>query len=81
MVANAVRVAPAGSTVTVASGRERGWAWAAAVHSRPGEGSTFVLWLPERPAGGVPRATAAPAGDPLARSGPPLTDPQPAAWT
>ena len=120
LVANAVRVAPAGSTVTVASGGERGWAWAAvrdegpgipdddqervfdrfwrgpeqtagrgddqqtglglaivrqiveshggavALHSRVGEGSTFVLWLPERPTGGVSRAATIPAADPLA---------------
>jgi signal transduction histidine kinase len=116
-----VRVAPTGSTVTVANGQERGWAWAAvrddgpgipvddqdrvfdrfwrgpqnpgspsrtgdrgtglglaivrqiaeshggsiALHSRAGEGSTFVLWLPERPGSDRPRATAAPAGNPL----------------
>ena len=36
-----------------------------AVHSRDGEGSTFVLWLPERSGSGGPRAVAVPAGDPL----------------
>jgi signal transduction histidine kinase len=97
LLSNAVRLAPAGSAVTVATGRDGGWLWLAvadegpgiadtdqprvfdrfwrgvadgtgerrtglglaivrqiveshgglaAVHSMPGAGSTFVLWLP-----------------------------------
>lgn len=37
-----------------------------ALHSAPGVGSTFVLWLPERPAAGRPaRRPRPPSGDPL----------------
>ncbi|SFD69596.1 sensor histidine kinase [Streptomyces aidingensis] len=114
LLSNAVRLAPAGSAVTVACGTRRGWCWAAvrdqgpgiaredheriftrffsgsggttaghsglglaivrqiaeahdgtvAVHSRPGTGSTFVLWFPDR-AAPADRAPRPPAGAPL----------------
>jgi signal transduction histidine kinase len=119
LLSNALRVAPPGSAVTVASGRMQGWAFAAvrdegagiapeqqllvfdrfwrgadgrtgnddrrtglglaivrqiveshggtvAVHSEPGAGSTFVLWLPTISGRGPTRADAPPATDPLA---------------
>jgi len=36
LMSNALRVAPAGSTLTVATGRERGWAWIAVRDEGPG---------------------------------------------
>jgi signal transduction histidine kinase len=36
LIANAVRLAPAGSTVTVAVGSREGWAWAAVRDQGPG---------------------------------------------
>lgn len=37
-----------------------------ALHSRPGAGSTFVLWVPAHPDSGTARNPTAPPGDPLA---------------
>jgi heavy metal sensor kinase len=113
LLENAVRLAPAGSRIRVATGREGGWAWVSVadqgpgilpedqprvfdrfwradrgrarrdggtglglaivrqiveshggqvrLHSNPGDGSTFVLWLPLAPTTGqpVPRETPA----------------------
>jgi signal transduction histidine kinase len=123
LLSNALRAAPQGSTLTLASGHEHGWAWAAvrdegrgiaaddrervfdrfwrggadwsgdsgggsgggpgtglglaivrqiaeshggsvALHSAPGTGSTFVLWVPGAPGGGPTRSAAAPSGVP-----------------
>ncbi|WP_214406923.1 sensor histidine kinase [Pseudonocardia lacus] len=118
LVSNALRVSPAGTTITVASGHEHGWAWSAvrdegpgiadgdrervfdrfwrgagragpddrgtglglaivrqtaeshggsvAVHSAPGAGSSFVIWVPHVPDGRTTRTPAPPATDPLA---------------
>ena len=117
LLSNAVRLAPAGSTVTVATGARQGWAWIAVrdegpgidpehearifdrfwrgddarrggrstglglaivrqileshggtvtVHSRPGSGATFVLWLPLAPEHRATRSPRPPEQDPLA---------------
>jgi signal transduction histidine kinase len=120
LLSNALRFAPAASTVTVATGRDRGWAWVAvrdegpgidagdqalvfdrfwrgtptrsgddrrsglglaivrqvlesqggtvAVHSTPGAGATFVLWLPLAPEQLAGRGPRPPRHDPLAVS-------------
>ncbi len=122
LLSNALRFAPRGSTVTVATGRDRGWAWIAvhdegpgidpddqalvfdrfwrgrpggtevgaeggehrtglglaivrqvleshggtvAVHSTPGAGATFVLWLPLAPERSIPREPRPPLHDPV----------------
>ena len=116
LLSNAVRLAPAGSTITVAVGSRQGWAWVAVrdegpgiagrgprrgvrpvpprrpdrgtdgsglglaiarqiveshdgrlvLADRPGPGSTFVIWLPERAVAGAPeRAAVPPTDDPL----------------
>jgi signal transduction histidine kinase len=115
LLSNAVRLAPAGSHITVGVGSLQGWAWAAVgdqgpgiaederarvferfhrgatdqtggsglglaiarqiaeshdgrlvLADRPGPGSTFVIWLPERAITGAPdRTTNPPDLDPL----------------
>jgi signal transduction histidine kinase len=115
LLSNAVRLAPAGSHITVGVGSLQGWAWAAVgdqgpgiaederalvferfhrgasdqtggsglglaiarqiveshdgrlvLADRPGPGSTFVIWLPERAVAGAPdRTTNPPDLDPL----------------
>jgi signal transduction histidine kinase len=116
LLSNAVRLAPSGSTITLAVGSRSGWAWVAVrdegpgipddertrvfdrfhrgsqdrtpgsglglaiarqvaeshqgrlvLAERSGPGSTFVIWLPERAAGGPPERTGLPpTTDPLA---------------
>ena len=121
LLSNAVRLAPAGSTVTIAAGSRQGWAWIAVrdegpgidadhqerifdrfwrgddarrggrstglglaivrqvleghggtvtVHSRPGAGATFVLWLPLAPEQRVSRTPRPPEQDPLGQVAP-----------
>ena len=116
LLSNAIRLAPTGSTVTVAAGSARGWAWIAVQDEGPGiaetdqqrvfdrfkridgdrqgsglglaiarqiveshegkltlsstvpEGSTFVIWLPDRAVpDGPERSALPPADDPLPR--------------
>ncbi|MGV0745145.1 sensor histidine kinase [Mycolicibacterium sp. XJ870] len=120
LLSNAIRLAPTGSTVTVAGGSSRGWAWIAVqddgpgiaddeqphvfdrfkrasngdngsrrgsglglaiarqiveshegrvtLFSRLGEGSTFVIWLPDRAVADGPERDAAPPSEcPLPR--------------
>lgn len=118
LLSNAIRLAPEGSTITVATGSRDGWAWAAVADEGPGipveaqdrvfdrfsradetsrrgadstglglaiarqiaesqegklvlgrsgpDGSTFVLWLPDRVLDGTrPRSATPPSGDPV----------------
>ncbi|WP_304105929.1 cell wall metabolism sensor histidine kinase WalK [Mycolicibacterium bacteremicum] len=116
LLSNAIRLAPTGSTVTVAAGSARGWAWIAVQDEGPGiaetdqqrvfdrfkridggrqgsglgltiarqiveshegkltltstvpEGSTFVIWLPDRAVpDGPERSDLPPADNPLPR--------------
>ncbi|GAB7036604.1 MULTISPECIES: sensor histidine kinase [Catenuloplanes] len=62
LLSNAVRVSPAGGTVTIGAGRSGGWLWLAVTDEGPGIAETEISRVFDRfwrgTAGGTPRGTA-----------------------